>query len=87
MRLCGISECGTEVESSQHLPGESWVGAFVAGAGVIAPVTSGAPELLVVLETPNVSKMSVVILLLRLRRLAIEAVSSSFTVGRIRLGR
>jgi len=59
----------------------------VVGAEVVALVTGGTLELLVVLETPNVSKMSAVILLLRLRRLAIEVVSSSFTVGRIRLGR
>jgi len=76
-----------EVGPSPHLPGESWAGAFVVGGGVVALVTGGAPELLAVLETPNVSKMSAVILLLRLRRLAIEAVSSSFTDGRIRLGR
>ena len=76
-----------EVEPSPHLPGESCVSEFVVGAGVVVLVTGGAPELLVVLETPSVSKISVVILLLRLRRLAIEAVSSSFTVGRIRLGR
>ena len=50
-------------------------------------MTGGAFELLAVLETPRVSKMSIVTLLLTLRRLAMEAVSSSFRVGLIRLGR
>jgi len=57
----------------------------VVGAGVGALVTGGAPELFVALETPNVSKISIVILLLALRRLEMEAVSSSFAL--IRLGR
>jgi len=53
----------------------------------MALATGGAFELLVALETPSVSKMSIVTLLLILRRLAIEDVSSSFTLGLIRLGR
>jgi len=57
----------------------------VAGAGLGTLVTGGAPELFVALETPKVSKISIVILLLVLRRLEMEVVSSSFAL--IRLGR
>ena len=57
------------------------------GAGDAVLETGGALELLVALETPNVSKMSIVTLLLMLRRLAMEAVSSSLRDGLIRLGR
>ena len=42
---------------------------------------------LVALWIPNVSKMSIVTFLLTLRRLEIEAVSSSFTADLIRWGR
>jgi len=48
-------------------------------------VTGGALELLVALETPNVSKISIFILLLAPRRLTIEVVLSSFCL--IRFGR
>ena len=57
------------------------------GAGAGALVTGGMLELLVAPETPSVSKISIVTLLLTLRRLAIEAVSSSFTDCLIKLGR
>ena len=50
-------------------------------------MSGGAPELFAALDTPNVSKMTIVTLLLILRRPAIEAVSSSFAVGLIKLGR
>ena len=51
----------------------------MAGVGV------GALELIVVLEIPNVSKMSIATLLLALRRFVIEAVSLSSAVCPIRL--
>ena len=60
-----------------NIPGESRVDTFVVGVGV------GALGLIVALETPNVSKCSSS-LFLTLRRLAIEAVSSSFAVSLIR---